>query len=149
MAKIVLSDDAPNEAIHFSLAQVEFDLGGKSDKGAFETSDPVVLADAAAHPWLSVERDAEDVYQPSAPSFLRPEDDVLSAVNSVAFDPEAIRAVEEGKIAADQNRLAIDAGLDQNKPVSTDTPTFSVAETLAADDDHEAAKSAKNFKGTE
>lgn len=149
MAKIVLSDDAPNEAVHFSLAQVEFDLGGKSDKGAFETSDPVVLADADAHPWLKVERDSSETYQPSAPAFLRPEDDVLSRVNSVAFDPEAIKAIESGKADYEGERTALDAGLDQDEPVEIKAGSVTIAETLAAADDHKAAKSAKNFKGTE
>jgi hypothetical protein len=51
MALIVLSENAPQEKIHFSLSSVSFDLApGES----FETDDNVVLADARTHPWLTI-----------------------------------------------------------------------------------------------
>ena len=56
MAKIVHSDAAPSEAVHYSLANVEFELGGR--KKSYSTDDAGVLSNAEAHPWLRVERDA-------------------------------------------------------------------------------------------
>lgn len=134
MAKIVLSDDAPNEAVHFSLANVEFDLDG----GAYESNDPDVLANASAHPWLEVEYEAEEVIGGVVGNPLAPEDDVLSRVNSVAFDPEAIREVEEAKGAAADHRTALDAGKDQDEVVEVRAGDLVIAETLAADKTNEA-----------
>lgn len=54
MATISLSDAAPKEAIHFSLANVDFDLEGS---GTYETEQPDAIASAASHPWLKVEVD--------------------------------------------------------------------------------------------
>jgi hypothetical protein len=120
MAKIVHSDDAPTEAVHYSLAGVEFDLGGKSDAAAYETDDAEVISNAAVHPWLAVEFDPVDV-----------------AAETAATDDDA-----------NLNRTALDAGLDQNESVSIEAGNVVIAETLAADDDHDAAKSARNFKGS-
>jgi hypothetical protein len=142
MAQIVLNDTAPAEAIHFSLAQAEFDLGGKSDAQSYDTTDPIVLANAQAHPWLTVEADEGVEYVSDDTSRqVAPEDDPMSAVNSVAFDLDEIRKVEDAKRAAYDQPLAVDAGLDQGEVVMTGP----VAETLAADEDHESAKSARNF----
>lgn len=126
MAKIVHSEAAPSEAVHYSFAGVEFDLGGKSQ--AFETTDPVVLSNAEAHPWLAVERDEADLVRGEYRDTLDPKDDVLSAVNSVANDPEAARAASAPVVEVIAP-LAVDAGKDQDKPVKTGR----VAETLAAD----------------
>lgn len=98
MAKIVHSDLAPAEVVHYSLAGAEFDLGGR--KKAFETDDREVISDARVHPWLSVEADAS---------------------NAPAADDAPVEETQP---------VAIDAGLDQTKSVTTDE----VAETLAADE---------------
>lgn len=92
MAKIVHSEAAPSEAVHYSLAGVEFDLGGR--KRAFETNDPTVIGNAEAHPWLKVEHEAVEAVKGDYVTQLRPEDDALSAVNSVANNPEAAPAPE-------------------------------------------------------
>lgn len=92
MAKIVHSEAAPSEAVHYSFAGVEFDLGGR--KKAFETDDPNIIGNAEAHPWLTVERDVVSVVKGNYVTQLRPEDDALSAVNSVANNPEAAPAYE-------------------------------------------------------
>lgn len=131
MARILPSDNAPSEAVHYSLAGVSFDLGGsgKGTKKTYETTDPTVITNAEAHPWLTVERDEVEVVKGSYYEPLAPEDDVLSAVNSRANDPDAVREAEEAKVAAVEDPTAINAALDQDKPVETG----GVNETLAAD----------------
>lgn len=127
MAKIVLSDEAPQgEAVTFSLGNAE------PFQAPHETDDQVLIASAAVHPWLEVERDAEEEFAVEAPEqHIKPADDALSAQNSVAFDPDEVAKAREE--AAEVNPVAIDAGLDQSEPVETG----GVAETLAADDDEE------------
>jgi hypothetical protein len=105
MAKIVHSDLAPDELVHYSFGGAEFDLGGSAKK-SFESDDREVISNAQAHPWLTV---VVTPVKPDAPA----ED-----------------------LTPDVSPLAVDAGLDQNKSVTTD----GVAETIAADDDHEPAK---------
>lgn len=147
MAKIVLSDLAPAEAIHFSLGNAELDLGGKSGKKSHETLDRELLSNAAAHPWLTVETDpGEEAGGQFADPHVAPVDDLQSAANQRAadpFDPAKVRAAEEAKRTEAAAVVAIEAGLDQSEPVKAGD----VAETLAADDTHEPAKSAANFKG--
>ena len=146
MAKIVLSELAPSEAIHFSLANAEFDLGGKSDAKAFETDDRVVIDNAVAHPWLDVEFPAvEEVAFEALDTRIPAADDSQGMYGphaNDAFDPELIKAAEEAKIQDTPQPLAIDSGLDQDKEVKTES---GAAETLAADETHEPAKSARNF----
>lgn len=142
MAKIFLNEVAPDEAVHFTLANDEFDLGGKSDAQSYETDDLLVVAAAEVHPWLRVEREEGFQFESVDTGVLRPEDDALSAVNSVAFDPEEIRKVEEAKAGAVVDRTALNAGLEQTEPVETG----GVAETLAAVESHDPAKSASNFE---
>lgn len=55
MAKIVHSDAAPSEVVRYSLANVEFELGGR--KKFYSTDDADAISNAEAHPWLRVERD--------------------------------------------------------------------------------------------
>lgn len=96
MASIVHSELAPEGAVHYSLANEEFDLGDGSD--SFETDDRAVISNANAHPWLDVEVDVEEQLGGDyAQGSLTPEEDALSALNSVAFDADAIRAAEEAK----------------------------------------------------
>lgn len=138
MAKIVLSEVAPSgEAVSFSLGNCEpFTLGG-SEKKSYETDDASVLAQAEAHPWLTVEAEKVDAPQGvfRAPS-VKPEDDILAAAGHKAREraagPEADAPVEE------HQPVAIEAGLDQDKKVETE----GVAQTLAADDTHKPAKRA-------
>lgn len=138
MAKIVHSEAAPAEAVRYSLAGAEFELGG-SGKQSYETLDPVVLGNAVAHPWLDVKRDPAEMVRGGYVDHLKPEDDALSAVNSaVAFDPEAVKAaLPEG---SEVERVAVESGKDQTKPVETG----GVAETLAADD---SSKTSDKQKG--
>lgn len=145
MAKIVLSELAPAEAVHFSFAEGEFTLGGKSDAKAFETTDRALLSNAAGHPWLDVQYDESEAVDPTfVDNQVRPEDDVLSASGpraNDAFDPEKIKAAEDAKREAVSQPVAIEAGLDQTEEISLGD----VAETVAADDAHEGAKSAAAF----
>lgn len=126
MAKIVHSETAPSESVHYDLGGVAFDLGGKTK--SYATTDPAVLANAEVHPWLTVERDPADSIKGVYRDQLAPEDDVLSAINSKANDPKAVAAAQE-EVVANDSRTAIDAGKDQD----TQVVTGGVAETLAAD----------------
>lgn len=58
MAKIVHSEAAPAEAVHYALAGVEFDLEGDA---VFETDDREVIRNAEGHPWLHVDEDVQPV----------------------------------------------------------------------------------------
>lgn len=133
MAKIVPSDNAPSETVHYSFAGVEFDLGGsgKGSKRAYETDDPAVLGNANTHPWLTVEYPVVEPVSGAYVEQLKPEDDALSAVNDSANDPEAVRAAEAAKAGTDADPVAIDAGLDQDKVERTGE----VDETIAAAND--------------
>lgn len=125
MAKIVHSEQAPAEAVHYTFAGVEFDISGK---GSYETTDPVVIGAAEAHPWLTVKRDPEELIQGAYREQVAPEDDPLSAVTSKANDPEAAAAAQAEADAVQP--VALDAGQTQTEVVETG----GVAETLAADD---------------
>jgi hypothetical protein len=149
--KIVASDLAPDEVVHYDLAGVAFELGG-SGKSSFETTDRAVLANAEMHPWLKVEYPKVDVYGGIHRDTLanHPERDVLSGMGpdaAVPYDPDEIKKIEDEKAAVHTAPLAVDANLDQTKEVTVGTEdTGEVAVTLAADDTHEAAKSAKAFQ---
>lgn len=145
MAKIIPSDLAPDEVVHYSLGAVEFDLGGKSGSKSYETDDRAALSNAEAHPWLTVEYDKVEALDPAfyAPS-IRPEDDIHSDQGpraGDAFDIEKIKADLESR-KQEVSPLAVQSGLDQSEEVKVGD----VAETIAADDAHEAAKSARAFK---
>jgi hypothetical protein len=142
MAKVTLSEVAPDELVRFYGWQVEFELGGSAAK-SLDTDDRAVLAYAEEHPWLSVEY-PKGVQQSYSLDTLaeHPERDALSGQGpdaGVPFDPEEIRKVEEAKVN-ERPRVAIDAGLDQSKSIEVGDH---VAVTLAADADHDAAKSVK------
>jgi hypothetical protein len=126
MAKIVLSDAAPKgEPLRFSLANAEV------EEFPHETTDVVLLANAEAHPWLAVEYpEAEELSELAGELQLPAEDDILSAQNSVANDPDAVRAELERRKEGGSDPVAIDAGLDQSDVVVT---ASGVAETVAAD----------------
>lgn len=154
MAKITHSDLAPSEVVHYDLAGVEFELGG-SGKSSYETDDRRVLGNAQIHPWLVVEYDKVELIAGKVRNSLadRPDLDGLSdqsAEAKSAFDPDAIKAIEESKEEVDKSHLAVDANLDQGEAISVGSEeTVEVAVTLAADEHHEAAKSGKSFDQTD
>lgn len=129
MAKIVLSKEAPDQEVTFSLTGIE------AFTAPLDTDNRTVVAEAEAHPWLSVEYDRSEVavatYRPDS---LAPKDDILSAENSEAFDPEALKrdALDIEGVAP----LAVEAGLNQSKPVTEG----GVSRTLAADAKNTNAK---------
>lgn len=123
MAKIVLSDAAPEDAVHFSLGQFEIDV-------PHDTRNRDLISDAVAHPWLNVEYDEVEVLGGEGPSTANLANDPLAAGNDVSNDPEAVQA-ELDRREAEKAPLAVDAALDQDEP-QTAGP---VAITLAADDD--------------
>lgn len=127
MAKIVLSEEAPQgEAVKFSLGNAE------PFEAPFETDNQSLLASAEVHPWLTVERDPEEVNKVEAPEqHVSPERDSQSVVNSVAFDAEAVAKAREEAAEAAENRLAVESSLDQDTPAEVGN----VGVTLAADDD--------------
>lgn len=150
MARILHNDRAPDETVHYTFSGVEFDLGG-SAKGSFETDNREVLSNAEVHPWLTVEYPERELIagEPRRTLADRPDLDALSGVGPnarVPFDPDEIAKVEDAKAAARVNPVALDAQLDQGEAVVIETPDQEIATTLAADEDHDPAKSAKAFK---
>lgn len=127
MAKISPNENAPAE-VTYILPTATFDL---AEGGSFETDDRTVLADAEAHPWLTVTYPELEELDFQRPEKAVPYDeDYLSAAHSVAFDADEIRKVEEAKYEAEASRLAVDAGLDQGD----EEHVGEVGVTLAADD---------------
>jgi hypothetical protein len=143
MATIKPSELAPDEVVHYSFAGVEFDLGG-SAKQSFDSDDRAVITNAAGHPWLAVEYPAADTLTATFRDQLAPEDDGQSAVNTKAFDVALAQATLDAQAEGAQSKVAIQAGLDQGEAVTTDTG--GIAQTIAADENHEPAKSAKPFQ---
>lgn len=133
MAKIVHSKAAPSDvAVHYSFAVGDgFDLEGS---GSYTTTDAAEIAAAAGHPWLEVKYDKSDVVAGEYHEQISPEDDPLSAVNSVANDPAAVRAFQEDQKADEAAPVAIEASLSQDRTTKKD----GVAQTLAADPAPEA-----------
>jgi hypothetical protein len=132
MAKIVPSQEAPNEKIRYGLANESFDL---TASGSYETDDQEVIANANSHPWLDVKYDKSEEAKPAfRPGTIDPKDDALSAANSIAFDPKEVTAAREAALAVEEDRTAIEAGLDQDKKVEDEGVAF----TLAADEAQEA-----------
>lgn len=129
MAKIVHSEAAPSEAVHYSFAGVEFDLGGR--KKGYDSDDPTVLANAESHPWLRVERPEVEVVAGAYVEQLSPEEDHLTAAGHEIDpnDPAEAKRAEEAKVENNITPVAIDSGLDQDEVVETD----GVAQTIAAD----------------
>jgi hypothetical protein len=139
MAKIELSDVAPKDAKSFSLANTNFEV-------PYETNDPVVLSNADAHPWLVVTREEVLIEGSFRDTQVKPEDDPLSLQNSVANDPDAVRAALEGD-EADVTPLAVQSGLDQDEPETAGEGDSEVAVTLAADDT-DSTKPARRRRST-
>lgn len=128
MATIRPNENAPAEDVNYILPTESFELGAG---GSYESDDPAVLAAALAHPWLEVEySDAESVIYEAPRKSIAPEDDPYSGYHSIVNDPDAVREVEEAKAESFDNRLAVEAGLDQTEPVEVG----GVALTLAAVD---------------
>jgi hypothetical protein len=131
MATIRPNDNAPAEEAKYIFAAATFDL---APGGSYETDDRSLLSDAEIHPWLEVEYPEVDEAAYARESKSVPyEDDALAAVNSVAFDADEIRKVEEAKQQVVESRLAVQAGLAQTKPVEV----AGVAVTLAADESND------------
>lgn len=132
MANVTPSQLHPAEEVRYSLASAEpFTL---SPGGSHKTDDRTVIAEASAHPWLAVEYDAAEA--PVAafrPGQIAPEDDALSALNSVAFDPEAVKRDRE-QFNAVEERTAIESGETQTEPKVVPPK---VAITRAADVDQD------------
>lgn len=128
MAKIVLSDTAPSDAKSFSLANSNFEV-------PHETDESLVLSNAAVHPWLNVEYEkVEAISGVFIDRSVAAKDDAMSAENSVANDPEAVRKFAEEQAVAFGRPLAVEAGLDQDKAKTVGKGDDKVAITLAADE---------------
>lgn len=127
MATISPNDSAPRESVHYLFATGDFKLGGHSKK--YETDDPALIAEAKAHPWLSVEVPEVDRVAGAYVEQVSPADDPMSRLNYHGNEPEVARAAEAAKVAAKENIVGIESGLDQNVPETVGP----VAQTLAAD----------------
>lgn len=138
MAKIVHSDAAPSEAVHYSIGGAEFDLGGRNAK-SFETTDASVISGASVHPWLRVEYDVVEPIQGAYVEQVPAKDDPMSAMNSIANDPDEVRKAEAAKTGAVISPVAIDSGEKQTEVITTGP----VAETLAADDSSKTTEKGK------
>jgi hypothetical protein len=127
MPTIKSSDLAPSGAVHYTLANAEFDLGG-SGKKTFETEDADTIANALAHPWLVVEYPKADVPVGVYVDQVDPKDDPLSARFEGTVE-ESERSPSAGENTPIEP-VAIDAGEDQGEVVKSGR----VSETLAAAD---------------
>ena len=142
MAKIVPSPSAPSQAFRLTLGATSFELDGSKKTSSYETDDPVVIANARAHSWVDVVAKKADIVVGGYKQILDPKLDPLSAQHEdskKALDPEAARAALREELAV--HPVAIDAGLDQDKVVTSGP----VAETVAAAD-KAAATSSKEKK---
>lgn len=126
-SRIVASDKCPEGV-------VEFSLGPDTITVPHETSKAELLSNASVHPWLKVEADAKAVNPPSMLSRLAPEDDAMSAVNSIANDPKAVAAEHKRRFGDVEGGIgvSIDANLNQNAQHFEGTGDQKVAKTIAA-----------------
>jgi hypothetical protein len=130
MATIRPNDNAPADAVKYIFPLETFEL---APDGEFQTEDRNTLAAAGSHPWLEVAPSDADELANDAPYVSRSvpyADDVLAAPNSVAFDTAAVEQALRNAATVEENRTAIEAGLDQGKEVEV----ADVAVTLAADE---------------
>lgn len=129
--KITASDLAPAEAVHYTFAGVEFDIGGSGRK-TFETNDPTVVSNAESHPWLQVEYPKVELVAGSYREQVAPQDDPFTLIGRTQDpnDPDAVREAEEAKSVDFGQPVVLEAGTAQTEVVVTD----GVAETLAAVD---------------
>jgi hypothetical protein len=148
MAKVTLSDKAPDELVRFNGWKVDFELGG-SAKASYETDDRDVIRYAIAHPWLDVEVDAGEVAPFVKPDSLaeHPELDALSGEgpnSHIPFDQDEIKKAEEAKVVDLGDRVALDLSLDMSEKHEVGmVGDEGTAVTLASDEDHDPAKSLK------
>lgn len=115
MANLTLSDNAPQEAITFTLGQATVELSpGKS----VETEDQVLIVNAQDHPWLDVEIPAVEVFTSKARQTLAPEDDRLTQAGQEVNpnDPKEIRKAEEAKGVEVVVVETADAPVKKNEP---------------------------------
>lgn len=134
MAKIVPSTLAPSEPFSITFADAVIELDGSQKTSALETDDSAVIAAARTHPWVTVESEPDEGFVGDYKRALDPRLDPLSAQHPSAKEAtstEAARAFAEAN--AQPQPVAIDAGLDQDKPTTTETGN--VAKTLAAVED--------------
>ena len=136
--KITTNDHAPDDKVKYCLGSVDFELAPGDE---YETTSRAAIADANAHPWLTVVSDPELELSVEYKSKSVPyEDDVLSAPNSQAWDADKLREYQEAHGLEAAQPVAIESGLDQGKAVEEG----GVAVTLAADDSaDEPAKDTK------
>jgi hypothetical protein len=129
MPTISHSELAPDEAVTYSLGMAEFRLDGRTK--SYETNDQDVIANANAHPWLTVTYPEVKVVEGSFADQLAPADDVLSATNSIANDPaEIAKALAPEQ---DESHVAIQAGLDQGENVTVGDTDVTVAAAAEGD----------------
>lgn len=149
MATISPNDYAPSESFKVILPTATFDL---DPGGSYETEDRVAISDAEAHPWLQVKHPEEvELSVQRAEKSVPYADDYLSAPNSKAFDADEIRKIEEAKASDTGTPLAVEAGLDQDKSVTSGEGEHQIALTLEADDttstDDKPARKPRAAKG--
>lgn len=117
MAKISLNSNAPkDEAVHLTFGAIDFDL--KDSSAVYETDDPTLISNAAAHPWLTVkvELPAEEAQQ---------ERDLSDPQNNPSIDHLAAEASPEAiaKAEAEADRARKEAAADVQDLVEPTAPT--------------------------
>lgn len=135
MATIRVNEDAPQEAVHFTLPTVAFDL---APGDTFETDDFRVIDEAVTHPWLAVDMPAEEAFVPRyRDNYPDPEFDPLSAdnpVNQAAMTTEAAIAFEDQRDAEEAEIFNAEPAVPQ--------PEFADEVVEVADPDAEPADEA-------
>lgn len=141
MATIRPNDNAPAGEVEYNLPTAKFTLGSGD---SYETEDRTVLSDAAVHPWLTVEYPEVDEALYARPSKSVPfEKDYLGPVNSVAFNLNEVRKIEEAKREGVTHPTAIQAGLDQSKAEEVGDVNVTVAADEADSTDDDKPRSTK------
>lgn len=136
MPMISHSELAPDEAVTYSLGMVEFRLDGRTK--SYETDNQDALANANAHPWLTVTYPEIKSVEGTFTDQLSPEDDVLSSHNSIANDPAEIAKALAARTPKSDSHVAIQSGLDQGVSVTVGDTDLTIA--AAAEDDAPAKR---------
>jgi hypothetical protein len=69
MARITKSKEAPEGEVNFTLVSTSFSLDSASS--SFESDDPVIVADAVAHPFLEVKDEGDSTPAAAAENVKR------------------------------------------------------------------------------
>lgn len=127
MAKILTSDQAPSEDVTYTFPSGSFEV---ASGGSYETDEYALAREAAVHPWLDVEYDEGENPQPAfRPGTVPPEDDALSAENSIAFDPEEVAKEREEALGDQPEARVAEPASPTEEPEETVSPNYGEGDT--------------------